>query len=77
MSLTEAISKRIIVLLKERRMTQYALCKNGGLSRATINMIITGRVQSARIETIYQITATLGISMKEFFDDPMFDEVED
>lgn len=77
MSLAEAIGIRILSLLEERQMTQYALCKNGGLSRATINMIITGRVQSARIGTIYQIAATLGISMKDFFDDPIFDEVAD
>lgn len=77
MSLTEAIGKRITALLKERHMTQYSLCKNGGISRATVNMIVTGRVQSARIETLYQITATLGISMKEFFDDPMFDDITD
>lgn len=76
-SLAEAVGKRIVSLLEERHMTQYLLCKNGGLSRATVNMIVTGRVQSARIETLYQITATLGISLKEFFDDPMFDDISD
>lgn len=29
------------------------------------------------IDTIYQICATLGISLKTFFDDPIFDEVSD
>ena len=48
-----------------------------GLSRATVNMIITGRVQSARNGTLYEIVATLGIGMKEFFDDPIFDDISD
>ena len=77
MRLTEAIGKRIVMLLEERQMTQYSLCKVGGLSRATINMIITGRVQAARIDTLYQIAATLDISLAEFFNHPIFDEVTD
>lgn len=77
MKLTEAIGKRILMLLAERHMTQYSLCKLGGISRATVNMIITGRVQSARIDTLYQIAATLEMSLAEFFDHPIFDEVTD
>lgn len=77
MKLTEAIGKRIVMLLEERNMTQYSLCKLGGISRATVNMIITGRVQAARIDTLYQIAATLDISLSEFFDHPIFAEVTD
>ena len=77
MKLTEAIGKRITMLLEERQMTQYGLCKLGGLSRATVNMIVTGRVQSARIDTLYQIAATLEISLAEFFNHPIFNEVTD
>lgn len=77
MTLSEAIGKRILMLLKERNMTQYRLCQLGGISRTTVNMIITGRVQSARIDTIYQIAATLEMSLEEFFADSIFDEVTD
>lgn len=77
MKLTEAIGKRILMVLDERHMTQYSLCKLGGISRATVNMIITGKVQAARINTLYQIAATLDISLAEFFNHPIFDEVTD
>ena len=77
MKLTEAIGKRILMLLEERQMTQYSFCKLGGISRATVNMIITGRVQAARIDTLHQIAATLEISLTEFFNHPIFDEVTD
>ena len=77
MSLSEAIGKRIRMLLEERNMTQYSLCKLGGLSRATINMIVTGKVRAARIDTLYQIAATLEISLADFFQHPIFDDVTD
>ena len=77
MELTEAVGKRITMLLQERQMTQYSLCKLGGVSRATVNMIVTGRVRAARIDTLYQIAATFEISLAEFFNHPIFDEVTD
>ena len=77
MTLTEAIGIRIKELLKEKGWTQYQLEKRGGVPRSTANLIINGHVRSAKLETIYQIAATLGVSMAEFFDDPIFDEVTD
>lgn len=76
-SLTEAVGIRIKALLREQNITQYYLCKTGGIPRATVNLIVNGRVKSPQIDTIYQIAATLGISLQEFFDDPIFDEVTD
>lgn len=76
-TLTEAIGIRLKALLQEHNITQYYLCKMGGIPRATVNLIINGRVKSPKIDTIYQIAATLGISLQEFFDDPVFSEVTD
>lgn len=79
--LIEAIGIRINNLIKEREnFTQYQLGKLGGIPRATIWKIInpdTTRVKTVKIDTIYQIADTLGLSLKEFFDDPIFDEVTD
>ena len=77
MTLTEAIGIRIKKLLEERGWTQYQLEKRGGVSQSTVNLIVNGHVRSAKLETIYQIVATLGISMAEFFNDPIFEEVTD
>ncbi len=77
MTLTKAIGIRITNLLQERGWTQYQLEKRGGVSRSTVNLIVNGHVQSAKVDTLYQIVATFGISMAEFFDDPIFAEVTD
>ena len=77
MKLSEAVGKRVENLLAERNMTQYQLYNNGGIPRSTISVAIDGKYKTVKLDTIYQIVATLGITLKEFFDDPLFDEVED
>ena len=53
------------------------LYKNGGIPRSTISVTVDGKYKTVKLDTIYQIVATLGISLKEFFDDTLFDEIED
>ncbi len=77
MKLSEAVGKRIENLLAERNMTQYQLYKNGGIPRSTISVTVDGKYKTVKLDTIYQIVATLGITLKDFFDDKLFDEIED
>ena len=77
MKLSEAVGKRVENLLTERNMTQYQLYKNGGIPRSTISFTVDGKYKTVKLDTIYQIVATLGITLKEFFDNKLFDEIED
>lgn len=77
MKLTEATAKRINDLLEERNWKEYDLFKNGGIPRSTISDVINLKKKKVSSYTVYQICATLGITMKEFYDDPIFDEVND
>ncbi len=77
MKLVEAIGKRVENLLKERNLTQYYLYKTGGIPRTTINDVVNVRKKRVSTDTIYQICSTLNLSLKEFFDDPMFENLED
>ena len=77
MKLSKAVGKRIENLLSERKMTQYQLYKNGGIPRSTISVTIDGKQKTVKLDTIYQICATLEISLKEFFDDVLFNDIED
>ena len=77
MKLVEAVGKRVDDLLKNRNMTQYEVAQQGGIPGSTISVVGAEKRNSVTIDTIYQICATLGISLKTFFDDPIFDEVSD
>ena len=77
MKLVEAVGKRVEELLKSRGLTQYELAQRGGIPRSTVSVIVAAKRKSVKLETIHQICATLEISLKMFFDDPIFDEVSD
>ena len=81
MKLIAAIGMRLDQLIKSSdHLTAYELAKNAGMPRSTVWKIINPdltKVKTVKIDTIYQIAATLGISLKEFFDDPIFDDIND
>lgn len=77
MKLTEATSKRIKQLLEMDGHIPNYLHTEGGLPKSTVSTIMNEKVKTVKLDTLYQICATLGISLKQFFDDPIFDEVSD
>ncbi len=80
MKLIEAVGIRLDNLINENKTTIYELAKRAGVPRSTVWKIIhpdLTRVKTVKIDTIYQLAATLGIKLKEFFDNPIFDEVND
>ncbi len=77
MKLVEAIGKRVEALLDEKAMTQYKLSKLGGIPRSTICLLIYAKNKTVKMDTVYQIAATLRMSLKDFFDDPIFEDISD
>ncbi len=77
MKLTEAIAQRVKDLLDERNFKQYDLFKKGGVPRSTISNVVNNRKKRVSTETVYQICATLGITLEEFFADPLFENLDD
>ena len=81
MRLIEAIGMRLDSLIKSReKLTEYELAKQAGMPRSTVWKIIhpdLTKVKTVKVDTLYQIADTLGISLKEFFDDPLFDDISD
>ena len=61
----------------KKRSLPSDLTKLGGIPRSTISVTRNVKRNTVKIDTIYQICATLKISLKDFFDDPIFDEVDD
>lgn len=51
--------------------------KEGGIPRSTVGLILNVKRQTVKLDTLYQITSTIGITLKEFFDDPIFDDISD
>ena len=74
MQLNEAVSRRILELLKERGMTQYQLYIKSGLPKSTINSVVNCLYDSVKLRVIHEMCQGLGVSITTFFDSPLFDE---
>lgn len=74
--LPEAIKLRIIELLSENNLSAYRLSYKGGISPSNVSDILRGKVIEPTISTLLHICEGANITLKEFFDSPIFDEVE-
>ena len=77
MRLVEAVGKRLDDILKMRGIKQNHLATLGGIPRSTISVVIAAKRKAVELDTVYQICDTLNMSLKDFFDDPIFKEVTD
>lgn len=77
MKLNEAVAVRLQGLLDEKKWNRYSLQKEGGIPRSTVGLILNVKRQTVKLDTLYQITSMIGITLKEFFDDPIFDDISD
>lgn len=77
MTLAQAIGKRVANLLAERNLNQYYLYKNGGIPKSTVSETISAKKKHVSTGTVWQICETLGISLADFFNDSLFDDITD
>ena len=76
MIIGEAVKLRILDLCKEHEITVNKLSYICGITQSTLSNIITGRNQSTTISTIKKICDGLEITIQEFFNSPIFDNLE-
>lgn len=73
MQLTDAIIQRIEELKERKQYTQYMLSVMSTVPQTTLISIKRKRSKSVETKTIYLLCEGFGISIKEFFDSPLFD----
>ncbi len=76
MTIGEAVKLRITELIKENNITTNKLATISGITQSTLNNIVSGRNNSATISTIKKICDGLEISINDFFNCPLFDDLE-
>ena len=72
----EAIAKRIIELCEERNMAINALANVSGVSPSTVYSMLNEKSQNPGTVSIKKLCDGLEISLREFFDSPIFDDLE-
>ena len=76
MDLSDAIRKRLKELMKENNISGNKLSLESGIDRSTINRFMRKENKSIKIETITLICQALDMSVKDFFDDKIFNDIE-
>ena len=76
MEISEAIKLRIEELLKQNNINAYQLSYRGGMSASVLSDCKRGKVKVPSISSIIHVCEGLDIKLKDFFDSPLFDEVE-
>lgn len=77
MDLSTAIRKRIINLCTEKNMNINQLAIKSGVNPSTIRSITKSRCNTPTTQTIYYLCIGFGISLKDFYNSKIFDNLDD
>lgn len=76
MTIGEGVRLRVLELCTQRNISVNKLSGMSGITQSTLNNIVSGRNRSATISTIKKICDGLEISIREFFEGELFDDLE-
>ena len=74
--LSQAIRIRITNLITEKNINVSKLSTLAGISRSTLSKFLSGKRKIIRLDMIEYICEGLIITLKEFFDDKVVDNIE-
>ena len=72
----EAVAQRILELCRERNLAVNALANVSGVSPSTIYSMLNQKSQNPGVVSIKKICDGLEITVRQFFNSPLFDETE-
>ena len=76
MKIKEAVEKRILELCNERKIAVNTLANISGVSPSTIYSMLNEKSKNPGVVSIQKICDGLDISIREFFNSNIFDDIE-
>ena len=76
MNTKNAVANRIIQLCNDKNMAINALANISGISPSTLYSVLNEKSQNPGVVTIKKLCDGLELSLREFFDDDIFDDIE-
>ena len=76
MNAKEAVAARILALCDERGIAINALASCSGVAPSTVYSTLNAKSQNPGVVSLQKLCDGLGISLREFFDDDLFDNIE-
>lgn len=76
MTLSKAISKKILLFCETRNLSINKLALTCYLTQSTVQNLVSEYSKNPKLLTIIKICDGLGISLYEFFEDDLFCDIE-
>ncbi|NCC88055.1 MAG: XRE family transcriptional regulator [Clostridia bacterium] len=76
MTAKEAVAKRIVEICKEKNIAINALANIAGVPPSTIYSMLNAKSQNPGVVSINKLCNGLNITLREFFDSDIFEELE-
>ena len=76
MDLSQAVRIRSKNLIEENNINVSKLSTMAGISRSTLSKFLSGKRKIIRLDMIEYICEGLNMKLKDFFNDPIFDNID-
>lgn len=76
MTICEATSYRIAELCKQKNLSGYSVSYRAGMPTSTYKSIVSGKSKNPGIVNINKIADGLGVTIREFYDSELFDDLD-
>lgn len=76
MNTKQAVAARILELCNERNIATNALANISGVPPSTVYSMLNEKSQNPGVVSIKKLCDGLEISLRQFFDSPLFDDIE-
>ena len=77
MKIKKVIAKRLKQIFKDKKLSLIEISKRSNLSYGTINELLNNENRDVNLSTVINVLSAIDISLKEFFDDKMFENLDD
>lgn len=77
MRLCEAIRLRMINLIKSSGQSANKICEKSFMTTSTLSTYLSSKDVFCSTRTLGKFCQGIGITVKEFFNDPIFDNIEE
>lgn len=76
MNAKQAVASRIVALCNERNIAINTLANLAGIPPSTVYSMLNNKSQNPGVVSLKKICDGLEITLREFFNDPIFDDLE-
>lgn len=76
MTISDAVTAKMKKICAERKITINKLSNISGITQSTLENIVNGNSKNPKLLTILRICDGVGITLKDFFSDPIFTKID-